>query len=590
MSAFSLTMASATTTTSSSLLFSKSKAKRRFKQTHGFRISCSITSDDHEKPLITTNTIPKNPMQPKTTDIHNVDRRDMLLGLGGLYSTVNLTTLPSAFAVPIKAPSDISTCHDATSGINDGPNAVRTKACCPLPSTKPVKDFVNFPRGRTRTRPAAHKVTSEYLKKFNDAMKAMRDLPDEDPRSFKQQAMIHCAYCNGGYTQIESGHGELELQIHNSWLFFPFHRWYLFFFERILGKLINDPTFALPYWNWDNPAGMEIPQIYEGEEKTYKENALFDGFRNAKHLPPSVVDLGYDGKDRNITCLKQVSDNLSTMYKEMISNAFNAESFFGGEYRAGDNPIANGASSVGSIERGCHTAIHRWVGNPRMPNDEDMGNFYSAGYDPLFYAHHANVDRMWTIWKELSHKHREPKHEDWLNASYVFYDENKELVRVYNKDCVKIENLQYNYERSDIPWAKSRPTPRSKRFGIATRSVGSVKYVEEQQFPLKVDGIVKVLVKRPSKRRSKEEKEEAVEMLLVNGIEFDGEKFVKFDVIVNDDESTMISETDSEFAGTFAQLPHNHTMKMMMTSGARFGLNELLEEIEAEDDEFVLDF
>ncbi|GJV08032.1 polyphenol oxidase I, chloroplastic-like protein [Tanacetum coccineum] len=44
----------------------------------------------------------------------------------------------------------------------------------------------------------------------------------------------------------------------------------------------------------------------------------------------------------------------------------------------------------------------------------------------------------------------------------------------------------------------------------------------------------------------------------------------------------------SEFAGIFAQLPHNHSIKMMMRSRARFELNELLEEIEAEDDEFVL--
>ncbi|MFS7947023.1 putative catechol oxidase [Helianthus anomalus] len=47
--------------------------------------------------------------------------------------------------------------------------------------------------------------------------------------------------------QVDNGFPDIEIQIHNSWLFFPFHRWYLYFYERILGKLINDPTFALPF-------------------------------------------------------------------------------------------------------------------------------------------------------------------------------------------------------------------------------------------------------------------------------------------------------------------------------------------------------
>ena len=31
-------------------------------------------------------------------------------------------------------------------------------------------------------------------------------------------------------------------------------RFYLYFHERILGKLIGDDTFALPFWNWTRPA------------------------------------------------------------------------------------------------------------------------------------------------------------------------------------------------------------------------------------------------------------------------------------------------------------------------------------------------
>lgn len=64
-------------------------------------------------------------------------------------------------------------------------------------------------------------------------------------------------YLLGAYHQ--KGFPDVELQVHSSWLFFPFHRWYLYFFERILGKLIDDESFAIPFWNWDAPEGMKMP-------------------------------------------------------------------------------------------------------------------------------------------------------------------------------------------------------------------------------------------------------------------------------------------------------------------------------------------
>ncbi|KAI3829524.1 hypothetical protein L1987_03650 [Smallanthus sonchifolius] len=243
------------------------------------------------------------------------------------------------------------------------------------------------------------------------------------------------------------------------------------------------------------------------------------------------------------------------MFSQLVTNVTDTDSFFGTDPNAGN-------TIVGTIERGAHISMHAWVGNPRMPNREDMGNFYSAGYDPLFYSHHSNVDRMWKIWKDLNPKgHREPTSEDWLNASYVFYDENEELVRVYNKDCVDIGKM----------------------------SVGTVKKVKDVKYPVKLDQTVKVLVKRPATNRSEDEKEKAKEMLFLNGITFNCEVFLKLDVLVNDaDDGVETTATSSEFAGTFSQVPHKHGDKMLMTSGAAFGITELLEDMEAEGDEYVL--
>ncbi|XP_023741652.1 polyphenol oxidase I, chloroplastic [Lactuca sativa] len=576
---------------SHSSIFSKTST-HRFKythenQTHRFKVSCNKTSDDKYDTLETS------------LDKKNVDRRNLLLGLGGtLYGAANLTFLPSAFSVPIAAPN-VSDCAIASKGIHNIKDAVRGVACCPPVLTlNSPKNYVFPKETAVRIRPAAQRASDDYIDKYKAAIKAMRDLPDDHPHSFKQQAKIHCAYCNGSYTQKESGkeYEHLTLQIHNSWLFFPFHRWYLYFYERILGKLIDDPTFAIPYWNWDNPTGMIIPDLFEKpiQVRERKENPVFDAYRDARHLPPALVDIDYNGEDRGVSCIDQITINLSAMYKQMISNASDPTSFFGGRYVAGmdhDDKNSHGNPSVGSIEAGCHTAVHRWVADPRMPNNEDMGNFYSAGYDPIFYAHHANVDRMWKIWKELGIRgHREPTDKDWLDASYVFYDENEELVRVYNRDCVDLNKLNYDYETSRIPWARNRPIPRAKNPQMAARSARMGRSFHDVQFPVKLDGIVKVLVKRPYVNRTKEEKEKANEILMLNGICFDSEKFVKFDVYVDDkDDEPETTAADSEFAGSFAQLPHHQSgEKMFMTSAARFGLTELLEDIEAEDDESIM--
>jgi tyrosinase len=39
-----------------------------------------------------------------------------------------------------------------------------------------------------------------------------------------------------------------------------------------------------------------------------------------------------------------------------------------------------------------HDTLHVWVGGT-------MGQVDWAAYDPLFFAHHANIDRAWRIWQ-----------------------------------------------------------------------------------------------------------------------------------------------------------------------------------------------
>ncbi|PON50734.1 Polyphenol oxidase [Parasponia andersonii] len=536
-------------------------------------LSCKATNNNND--LSSKNDVGSSSQTPQP----KIDRRNVLLGLGGLYGMAGLREGdPFAFADPI-APPDISKC-----GAADLPAGADPVNCCPPFSSK-IVDYKPPPVGRVRIRPAAHAVDSTYLAKFNKALQLMRALPGDDPRSFKQQANIHCAYCDGAYEQV--GFPNLDIQVHNSWLFFPFHRWYLYFYERILGKLIEDPTFAMPFWNWDAPAGMQMPAIYANPS-----SALYDPLRNKNHQPPTMIDLDFNGQDESTSDQAQINANLAIMYRQVVSNGRSPRLYLGAPYRAGD-PTDPGA---GSLENIPHGPVHIWAGDQTQPNWEDMGNFYSAGRDPIFYAHHSNVDRMWSVWKSLGGRRQDFTDRDWLDAAFLFYDENAQLVRVKVRDCLDSRKLGYEYQNVDIPWLNTRPTPRRSPLSRVKSTLGRIGVpvahgdeLPKVTFPVKLDKTVKVLVARPKKKkRSKKEKEAADEILVIEGIEYNRDVPVKFDVFINDEDDAPTGPDKSEFAGSYVSVPHKHKSKSKINTRLNLGITDLLEDLDAEDDEHVV--
>ncbi|TVU14857.1 hypothetical protein EJB05_38353, partial [Eragrostis curvula] len=251
---------------------------------------------------------PRHYSSCKATGDDRVDRRDVLLGLGGAAAASLATSYrgDGALAQPIQAP-DLRDCHPPANLPATAPDI----NCCP--TYGPGTEIVDFrpPSGYSplRVRPAAHLVDREYLAKYEKAVALMKRLPDDDPRSFAQQWRVHCAYCDAAYDQV--GFPNLELQIHNCWLFFPWHRFYCYFHERILGKLIGDDTFALPFWNWDAPAGMTFPSIYAN-----RNSPLYDPRRNPLHQPPYPLDLDYNDVEPNIPRDQLIDQNLKIMYRQ----------------------------------------------------------------------------------------------------------------------------------------------------------------------------------------------------------------------------------------------------------------------------------
>ncbi|KAL8155008.1 hypothetical protein AgCh_000396 [Apium graveolens] len=116
---------------------------------------------------------------------------------------------------------------------------------------------------------------------------------------------------------------------------------------------------------------------------------------------------------------------------------------------------------------------------------------------------------------------------DYLDSAFLFNDENKQLVRVKVRDCLDTKKLGYIYQDVPLPWLRSRPVRKTKK-------------------PKKG---------RPKKSRTQEEKEDKDEILEIDGIEYDRDEYIKFDVYINDEDEVDSGPQNVEFAGAFSNVP-----------------------------------
>jgi hypothetical protein len=70
-----------------------------------------------------------------------------------------------------------------------------------------------------------------------------------------------------------------------------------------------------------------------------------------------------------------------------------------------------------------------------------------AALDPIFWLHHANVDRLWNNWLALGGTRVNPPDSSWKNASFAFYDENGTKVTLTGSQVLdSAAQLGYVYD------------------------------------------------------------------------------------------------------------------------------------------------
>lgn len=119
----------------------------------------------------------------------------------------------------------------------------------------------------------------------------------------------------------------------------------------------------------------------------------------------------------------------------MACTSFTGTSEFGG----GVASPAQFNAQTGQLEQTPHNVVHSAIGGL-------MGNVLAAALDPIFWLHHANIDRIWWEWE---HHHANPADPSWVNQSFTFYDLGCHRVSLHSRDVLDTERqLDYTYDTS----------------------------------------------------------------------------------------------------------------------------------------------
>jgi hypothetical protein len=291
---------------------------------------------------------------------------------------------------------------------------------CTLPQPPNAQRFV--PNERiVKTRYSAAEIAGQptELARLRDGFGKVRGLPANDVIGWSKQIAQHCLQCARSNAQ----------NIHYDWQFLPWHRAYLYFLEQIMRKLTHDDL-RLVYWNWEDPNRRNPPDIY---------------------LPPGQPLYWSDRGDLHGP--NWPLSNAKVDVQPLLGIA-DFDTFGGTSRQRAPVPASFG---------GPHANVH----NNFAPGS--MTDLQYSPRDPVFYAHHSNIDRLWSSW--VANNHRNP---DFGDSKVYFYDAEKKWRFVLLNDLKDEARLGYRYSSLMKP---AVPAPRLHTFS-ASRTGNALRWEE----------------------------------------------------------------------------------------------------------------
>lgn len=245
---------------------------------------------------------------------------------------------------------------------------------------------------------------------YRRAVAAMKALPLSDPRNWTRVSLIHRDFCP-----------------HGNWYFLPWHRAYLVSFERICRELSGKADFALPYWDWT--VSRRLPAAFTaGDPRSNPLNHPRPGLSRTASLPEDMVGRAVVAR---------------------ILNSPDFEAFGSTRPRGQDGVGAPWQRRMGSkteLEFNPHDGVHTTLGG-------DMAVIGRASRDPIFFLHHANLDRLWSAWNNRGNANSPDA--NWRDFVFAqnFANPDGSPWNVAVGDLQSTPALGYRYEGEDGPFA-----------------------------------------------------------------------------------------------------------------------------------------
>ncbi len=207
---------------------------------------------------------------------------------------------------------------------------------------------------------------------------------------------------------------------HGNLNFLPWHRLYLHFFERVLRKQSGSADLSLPYWDYfaergADGQGIALPKLVRGKPV----GATYDPFRTP-------------GLNEYTAAIDPNTGSAAQAFKFTGFTRFSKQ-----------------------LEQQPHGVMHCGTGSGCTA--PDMGLVPLAGLDPVFYMHHANIDRLWQCWlNRAAHgqaidlawaRANLGMPESWFQTSYQFIDENGKAVSMKIADVFTLGMVDTHYDK-----------------------------------------------------------------------------------------------------------------------------------------------
>lgn len=180
--------------------------------------------------------------------------------------------------------------------------------------------------------------------------------------------------------------------------FLAWHRGYLYYFEQQLRAVSGDSNLVLPYWDY------------------YSYATLPAEFTNASSTNPLYVER-LNVNVRQALTLAPFSPTI-TNFQRGTSNAFEP-----------------------SLESAPHNPVHDIIGN--------VMSTMNSPVDPIFWLHHANVDRLWVAWVAAGAGRKMPQSKNSYWSGSFLYSSTLSMQRKLTYDTRN--NLQYYYQNETMP-------------------------------------------------------------------------------------------------------------------------------------------